>query len=371
MDESRDLIEWLGHDMSMNIFMRLEDPSDLVRASIVSRSWRQFVIENGLSKNLCLRMFPEASSFARVIDVKRVVEPGVTAIDDRNEWACLQREHIVYASLNRGFSTSTEENCISNALFASSTDNLPEESIKNTLLPNDKIDNRASYWSSRGAANPAAPEILIYKLASQLCLISEVHVHPFQAYFQFGLPIYSAKAVRFWMGHSRSDADIETEFENEFIDDPNCFDDNFLWTYCSPEFPMAQENSLQEFKLPEPVLCVGGMLKVELLGRAQTQEIDGLYYICVTHVQVIGRPLSPAFDVGVIDDQGKCTLKYTPENIFYLSTPELVEGEPSGRSHFQRFSQSIRTWEQMLLNSFRGAGPLMIDDYDSDYEYLD
>ena len=40
-----------------------------------------------------------------------------------------------------------------------------------------------------------------------------------------------------------------------------------------------QENSLQKFKLPEPVLCIGGYLQIELLGRVQKQEMDGLYYI--------------------------------------------------------------------------------------------
>jgi hypothetical protein len=40
-----------------------------------------------------------------------------------------------------------------------------------------------------------------------------------------------------------------------------------------------QENVLQSFKLPHPVLCIGGVVKVELLGRVQKQAMDGLYYI--------------------------------------------------------------------------------------------
>jgi hypothetical protein len=38
---------------------------------------------------------------------------------------------------------------------------------------------------------------------------------------------------------------------------------------------IVQENRLQEFKLPEPALGIGGVLLVELQGRAQKQ---GLYY---------------------------------------------------------------------------------------------
>lgn len=40
-----------------------------------------------------------------------------------------------------------------------------------------------------------------------------------------------------------------------------------------------QLNRLQTFKLPEPVLFVGGYLQIELLGRVQRQEMDSLYYI--------------------------------------------------------------------------------------------
>lgn len=44
-------------------------------------------------------------------------------------------------------------------------------------------------------------------------------------------------------------------------------------------FLRKQENCLQNFRLPEPVLCIGGILQIELLGRVQRQEMDNLYYI--------------------------------------------------------------------------------------------
>lgn len=373
MDGSRDFLQWLELDMSMKIVMCLEDPSDLVRVSAVSRSWRQFVIVNGLFKKLCMRMFPEISSLARVTEVGRIVEPGVFEVDDSSEWICLQREHRAYSSLSRELTTFNMENCLSDALYASSTDNYPEESVKNTLEPGDRLAHRASYWSSKGASNPAAPEILIFKLTSSLCLITEVHVHPFQAYFQLDFPIYSAKAVRFQMGYSKVPLDAECD-DGYKLNLQDFSDDDFVWTYSSPEFPMVQENCLQKFKLPEPILCIGGILKVELLGRVQTQEMDGLYYICITHVQVTGVPLSPAFDVDMIDDQGNCTLKYNPGNSLNscLSiSPRELPAESSSRSHFHRFSESMRNWEEMIINTFREAGPLMIDGNDSDSEYLE
>ncbi|KAK4379354.1 hypothetical protein RND71_001216 [Anisodus tanguticus] len=48
----------------------------------------------------------------------------------------------------------------------------------------------------------------------------------------------------------------------------------------------GQENRLQQFKLPESVLCIGGYLQVELLGRAQRCDIDNLFYICINCVEV-------------------------------------------------------------------------------------
>lgn len=88
----------------------------------------------------------------------------------------------------------------------------------------------------------------------------------------------------------------------------------FVWTYISEEFPMVQENRLQNFKLPEPVLCIGGIVQVELLGRVQRQEMDGLFYICVTHVQIVGRSLSPAFGVDIDESSKRLTLKVLSYN---------------------------------------------------------
>jgi len=38
------------------------------------------------------------------------------------------------------------------------------------------------------------------------------------------------------------------------------------------------ENKLQKFKLPEPVLCIGGFLLVELLGRVKKENGNNLFY---------------------------------------------------------------------------------------------
>ncbi|XP_060203532.1 F-box protein At4g00755-like [Lycium barbarum] len=367
MEGCGDFVQWLLPDMSIKILTCLEDPCDLIRASVVSSSWRQFVIGNGLCKHLCLRRFPEISSVANMIKVENTVVPVVSDPERSGEWLCLERDHRFYAFLTQGLSNSMTEECLVAAIHASSTDNYPEESILNTLTPGDRIGRRASYWSSGGQNDTTVPETLTYKLISKLCLISEIHVQPFQAYFQFGFPIYSAKAMRFRVGHPNVKMDVESDNGHESAAAQGSYSDKIVWTYTSPSFPMAQENILQKFKLPEPVLCIGGILQVELLGRVQRQQMDGLYYICISQVQVVGRPLLPAFDVEILDEAGKCSLKYHPEERLSESRNKLSKGESSS-PRFHRFRASLRGWEQMILNTLLGAGADVADD-DSDEEF--
>ncbi|XP_044492463.1 F-box protein At4g00755-like isoform X2 [Mangifera indica] len=305
MENLIDFLYCLDPDTSMKILMCLDDPSDLARVSCVSRCWRHHVIANGLCKRLWLRMFPQLSKVDHVVEPNSSLkEPAEGASENFAEAQTLESENRVYTFLARAITSFPIRGLMLEPIYASSTDNYPEESIHNTLEPRDRVGRRASYWSSEGHSNPAVPETLIYKLAGDLCVIYEINIQPFEAYFQPGLPIYSAKAVRFQMGHAKSP-----------IDDPmgescnDSVDDKFVWTYTSQEFPMAQENRLQNFKLTEPVMCIGGILKIELLGGVQRQEMDGLYYICVSHVQIMGRLLSPALGVDILEPSGKFVLK--------------------------------------------------------------
>lgn len=312
MEFCLDFVEWLGPDAASSVLVLLEDPADLVRVSAVSHSWRRFVIENGFCKSFCSRICSEASNFTRVIEISSM-QPSEVGSSSCAEWRSLEREHRVYSYLSHFVvSPAAKRDCILDSVCASSTDNLPDESIENTLEPIDHVGMRPSYWSSKGEKNTEVPETLTYSLFSKLCVINEIKIQPFKAYFQNGNPIYSAKSVRFRMGYCTSPSETSKDGHGSAAG-------NYRWLYVSPEFQMLQENALQSFKLPRPVLCIGGILQIELLGRVQAQETDGLYYICVCHVKVLGYPLMPRLDANVAAAGDEITLKYLPEAGFCTS----------------------------------------------------
>ena len=86
-------------------------------------------------------------------------------------------------------------------------------------------------------------------------------------------------------------------------------------------YPVEQINALQTFVLP-PTLCCGGYVRIELLGRTQKQEIDNMYYVCLSYVKVLGTPVRD-FDITVDDTLEDCM------NEGNVSEPTLVFG-PSG-----------------------------------------
>ncbi|XP_042452053.1 F-box protein At4g00755-like isoform X2 [Zingiber officinale] len=274
MENRWDFLQWLGPDASTSVFTRLDEPADLVRASAVSRSWRRFVVEHGLSRSLCTRKFPEVLNFSNVINESNADVECSSSYD----WTSLEK----------------------------STDDEPFESIQNTLVANEIVGGLPSYWSSGGQNDTAVPETLTYRLISDFCVVDEIKIQPFKAFFQDGHPIYSSKFVRFRFG-SRSRKAISAYTNKSLQLDHS---EKYNWTYVSPKFAMIQENVLQSFKLPHPVVCIGGILQIELMERVQRQAADGLFYICVCHVEAIGRSLSPPFQVINLLTPGSMALWY-------------------------------------------------------------
>lgn len=235
-----------------------------------------------MSKIQCLRLCPEVASFTRIeqeqpTNLSSSSSNGVNEEDDgptvfSTTWENYKMEQRVYMHLAHTlFSSQTRVGCIAACLGASSTDNFPDESIQNTLEPRDRVNNWPCYWSSGGQHDRGVPEFLVYKLCSDLCLVDEIMIQPFKglcdfihfflfvakkklvylllicsryaAYFQRGLPIYSSQYVRFKFGCPKLPLRPE-----DLVSDENegqlTADDNYIWMYTSPEFPMLQVSSI-------------------------------------------------------------------------------------------------------------------------------
>ena len=104
------------------------------------------VIENSLCKQLCLKLYPEVSSVTHVIEVENLIEPVKVSAGGSPDWERLKRDNRVYAFFAQGLTPLIKKGCITEPISASSTDNYPDESIQNTLEPEDRIESGASYW---------------------------------------------------------------------------------------------------------------------------------------------------------------------------------------------------------------------------------
>ncbi|KAJ1299107.1 hypothetical protein BS78_01G505900 [Paspalum vaginatum] len=370
-----DFLEWVGPDTSSCVFELLYHPADLARAAAVSRSWRRFVIDNEFCKRLCRRLCPEVASFTRAAVVTRRPEAAASESSRDAELRARERDHAVYCHLGGALvSGGPSEDCILACVGASSTDNFPQEAVDNTLQPQERVNGHSSYWSSGGQDEPDVPESLIYRLTSDLCLVDEIRIRPFRAYFQPGNPIYSSRAVRIRMGHSMLPPGTETFVTDENENLTAMADENYTWTYTSPEFPVLQESVLQTFKLPRPALCIGGIVKFELLGRIQKQATDDRYYICICHAQVMGRSLSPDLMVDISNPADYSILKYLP-GASKLSEDDTLNNDGSDSTEWHSLVSRYRQMRHLAISNpmFGPAqrnlllGPVQFVDED-DYE---
>ncbi|KAF3632043.1 hypothetical protein FXO38_26312 [Capsicum annuum] len=177
------------------------------------------------------RAFEGLSRVARITEANFEVDEGKDGVE---------REHNLYAFLLRELEISSScprSDCIRYAVSdPSRDDDVLMGNICNTLDPRDRFQNMPFYWSGIGHSDPNAPEMLIYELRSDLCVITEINIQPFKGDCS-GKPIYSAKSVRFRLGHlnsSRDESDLLQLSQQQPVDD------EFIWMYTSEEFPTRQ-----------------------------------------------------------------------------------------------------------------------------------
>ncbi|CAD6231381.1 unnamed protein product [Miscanthus lutarioriparius] len=197
-----DFLDWRGPDTSACVFHRLDDPTDLARAAAVSRSWRQFVIANQFCKSLCLRICPEVASFTRAVEVsKSPPVPALAAPASRSSHDA-EKDHRTYSNLGGALVSSKSKpfvDCILDCIGASTT-----------------TVSRPRGWRTRSIHTGGGGS-------------------PFILLVERGPPIFSSKMVRARIGGSKPSRGL-AEVDNQTV----IADENYVWTYASPDIPMRQ-----------------------------------------------------------------------------------------------------------------------------------
>ncbi|XP_051133469.1 F-box protein At4g00755-like [Andrographis paniculata] len=220
----------------------------------------------------------------------------------------LRKEHKLYSSLLAILSKASminPENCIGFVIGTSSTSHYIGKSIIHALLPNQM------YWSSKGHTDANVSDTILFKLKGGVCIVSDIQIQPSRGHYGNRQYIFSAMSVQFSMGH-RTLPRYQTHQDINLPGDMK--DDHFVWGYTSPQFPMEQSLLNQTFTLPEPVLCVGGILKIELLGMVQRDPRNNLYYHCLHQVSIRGQSLEPPFDIKTVE-RGELILRHQPSAV--------------------------------------------------------
>ena len=90
------------------------------------------------------------------------------------------------------------------------------------------------------------------------------------------------------------------------------------------------------------------------------------YSVC--HVEVVGRPLLPEYDVDIIDQSGKCILKYFP-NLHESSSTSGEMGHSHGRAITSRVvRRGVHELEHIVWHTLLGGGVFADEDWIDVYE---
>lgn len=102
-------------------------------------------------------------------------------------------------------------------------------------------------------------------------------------------------------------------------------------------------------------------------------KLDYYVHLCsISHVQAMGRSISPEFDVKIHHPSGKCTLKYCPQIDCYVSSSTSSQRSDSSNPSRLRtitsniMQRGVRRWEQFLLSALLGTAtdPVVVDNDD-------
>eukprot|EP01040_Poterioochromonas_malhamensis_P006580 gene6580-7084_t len=147
-------------------------------------------------------------------------------------------------------------------------------------------------------------EFLTFKLSSPVSLIQSFSVTPYQAFWHPQCPCYGPQyvAIQFLLPSNTATKDYSGNYlmckmnAERLLQGFRNRDRDITKKvyYMSPFYPMNNKATVHKFQLPEPVLCIGGIVRFIFSGMHQRQtieigeELHDDHYLCISHVSVDG-----------------------------------------------------------------------------------
>jgi hypothetical protein len=141
-----------------------------------------------------------------------------------------------------------------------------------------------NFWSSTGDASSEASEHLTYVLDSPLCIITHVSILPYKARYQRGMPVYAPKFLSISCGFKQSGEPFHYQSNRPY--------------------PVRNQDCWQTFPVT-PTLVIGNFVRLNLLGKYQTQPGNDLFYTVLQQVKIFG------IHVGMLESLHKPVLTRT------------------------------------------------------------
>jgi hypothetical protein len=176
---------------------------------------------------------------------------------------------------------------------------------------------RPCYWGSAESRNQNATEYITFQLTTTLAFITQFSVTSYQAFFHERAPVYAPQlvALQFLLPSNTPVEDYAYDYlerkhrqNNNFPEKYHCpmniaavYDQVY---YTTPFFEMENNARQQIFPLVEPVVCLGGVIRLLICGMHQRQTIEDMddYYCCISHATVQGVS-DPDFELQVLNEK--------------------------------------------------------------------
>lgn len=245
----------LSEELLIHVFCFL-DAKTLCKTAFVSRGWYHCATDGQLWKHLLGKPQNLLCPYTHQLSMKENLGWKRLYFELEIFW----RNEFKNNSVNALKQSSSLVNELS-GIEASTTDHKNQD-ISKTLDLNDD-----TFWSSTGSSDVTSGEYLIYKLIQPVCIVSCVAIAPYQASFQMGQPIYAPQSIQVSVGFSAHMMHWKSTVQ------PVLNKTALAWVYILPE------------------VVVGGYVRLDLMGRYQTQPQDDLYYTVLQEVRIKGSPV--------------------------------------------------------------------------------